>query len=211
MTKKISIKDNNLNQEDPYLLKKVDKMMDSSSVSDSISDEFEQDKLTIKSDIANSPARDIFADTVTAPLLTKKSMSTSDDEELASDSTEESAKLANAIAIKDNSVVESGENNLFNNQITPDSKITTPDEYDDPKLTEAINDIVAQESDKALLVDDSLLAQAQQNSQMVNARSSHPIFWALVALICLVAIALAVFLIYPNIYPPISRFNLKAL
>jgi hypothetical protein len=221
MAKKINIQDDSLNQEDPYLLKKVDKMMGSSSTPDSISDEFEQDKLTAKPDAAiDSPTRDIFADTVTAPLLTKKSMSTSKDEELYSDSTEderimtieaeEPVKQASTIAIKDN-VVESGENNSLNNQITLDSKATTPDEYDDPKLTEVINDIVAQESDKALLVDDSLLAKAQQNSRMVNARSSHPIFWTLVALVCLVAIAIAVFLIYPNIYPPISRFNLKAL
>jgi hypothetical protein len=88
-----------------------------------------------------------------------------------------------------------------------------PDDFDDPKTAAAINDILARESDTLLQAQDPSPSAARTAKVENDAteEGSHRIFWSLVFVVCLIAIAMAVFLIDPAIHNPLSKINWSAI
>jgi len=242
MAKKIDTQEDSLPQEDPALIKRVDKMMDPSAPefpnlatvdeeSPGETDDSELDSTTSKAANTDEQPLDIFANTAaTAPLLAKKADKVAQDEkkddQVDEVGTEEETSPANdqvvdSILSQPQDEEEDDDDQENSNDQTADlvksnkSKLKVaikPDEYDDPKLSEVISDIVAQESDEVLLAEDNLLVNTAENSQpLADDSSSHPIFWILVAIVCLVAIAIALFLVDPNIYHFLKKIHFKSL
>lgn len=228
MPKKIDSTEDDLSQEDPNLIKQVDNMMDPSVPDfpiDNASDIDDQDRPQVDQELNQQDQSsqvkpiDIFADSPsTAPLLTKKNKK-KDQKSLASidEQVETSTKNTDNMPIiqdQDNNQDEKrSEDNIEKNlpsSTSSDQPLTQPDEYDDPQLSEAISDIVAQESDEVLMAEDSmLLVNDQQDAKVAQDNSgSHPLFWTLVAIVCIAAVGIALFLVDPNIYHPLSKLHL---
>jgi len=228
MAKKIDSTEDDFTQEDPNLIKQVDNMMDpsvpdfpvdNSSEIDN-QDGSQEDKESNQQDQSGEVKPiDIFADSPgTAPLLDKKtkkavqkSLASIDDQaQTSSKNTDNTPIVQEQNNDHDEDALETNVEEDSSIPIQPDQPLTQPDEYDDPKLADAISDIVAQESDEVLLAEDSLLlTHGQQDTQVVEDSSSgHPFFWTLVAIVCLAAIGIALFLVDPNIYHPLSKLHL---
>ena len=161
------------------------------------------------------PALDIFADVPGPPPLAGKS------ETKASP-----AKKATQIAVVDNSddaSTNQEEEAELETEAEPEAE-TEPDvedeaeapsatsavrteNFDDPVIAEAIEDIVAHEGDIALSVQDATQADAELKSLHHAEARTHHLFWTLVAIVCLVAIAMAVFIINPSIHTPFRNLN----
>lgn len=225
MAKNIEIKEESLNQEDTKLVKKVDRMMDPAitefppeeKVNDQISDEVVDEPLATDIEPKTDTAPlDIFANRATAPLITKKAKQTIKNKDIVDDklaSDDVSVKFGTPLKVtyeeEASDISGQSEEDELAHQKISSSKTSNPDEYDDPILAEAISDIVAHESDEVLLVEDSMLANRAENSQPIKDKTgSHPIFWTSVALVCLLAIAIALFLADPIIFQPLSKIHI---
>ena len=169
------------------------------------------------SEPASPPALDIFADVPGPPPLAGKS------EAKAS-----TAKKATQIAVVDNSddaSTNQEEKAELETEAEPEEEAETePDveeeaeapsatsavrteNFDDPVIAEAIEDIVAHEGDIALSVQDATQADAELKSLHHAEAHTHHLFWTLVAIVCLVAIAMAVFIINPSIHTPFRNLH----
>jgi hypothetical protein len=233
MNKDKDTKYDGLNQEDPELVKIVDQMMDPNisdppketvNVSDFTKDSTEDRVEPVKAN--EPPPLDIFANTVTAPLLKPvKTTKESKTKLKIKDANSEGGEVAGVDKVPDedfqpiettiavgNDDQESTVDDQFLDKVGAGLNAIVPDEYDDPKTEKAIKDIVAKESDEVIMAEDSLLAQEEAASEPLKTKkTSHPIFWSLVGLVSLVAIAIIVFLIDPNIHDPISKINWSSI
>ena len=193
MTKKITIQAENPsnNQEDPALVAVVDEMM-----AGSISHDAPEAKLAA-SDLATATPIDIFA-TTSAPLLTKAKLS----QQLPAGQTADSDQSLAVDAVAELTPVNESEPPI---EVTDPNR--QPDNYDDAQTAQAIEEIVAMESDEVLMLEDLRLSQQPGVNLPPTHKTnhSHAIFWSLVAFVSLIAIGLAIFLINPTIHDPISK------
>ncbi len=74
-----------------------------------------------------------------------------------------------------------------------------PPAYDDSVISKAIDDIVAHEGDVALMVQDQQQASSEGVAPTHSVKRTHHIFWTFVALVCLVAVAMTIFIINPSV------------
>ena len=187
--------------EDPAVVAKVDQMMDPYT-----EDEKGNETDNKAADVSDSqsakssdelPPLDIFADTPGAPQLTQSSQKKNTKKKTRKNSVESSTSETDQGEVKDSSLSEIIEDNPV---IDSPSK---PDDFDDPTTAKAIDDIVAQESDLVLGVEDTKLAniETEVRSSGKNA-GSHKIFWGLVLIVCVLAIAMAVYIIDPSLSLP---------
>jgi len=213
--------------EDQELIRRVDAMMDPSYQVDAVKEANDQinkpaeeetakdvvDAASANPDLKQEPI-DIFADVATAPLLSgHKNLNSSP---------KPSSHLTKIKVIK----ADNESDSEIPVEIEPDDSVdlapvestedqelpNKPIEYDDKELDTAIAEIVSHESDEALLVEDSVLKRKQAEIQVPKQkRFKHPIFWSLVGLVSLVAIAMIVFLVDPNIHDPIPSINWSRL
>lgn len=184
--------------DDPKLVARVDAMMNSKlttaepkPLAKKVKDESRTDGLV------SAPPLDIFADATSAPILNSAPL----------------AKVKKAHIIQERSSVSSGgEKITVRVKSAPTAALVAeaPENYDDPVTAQAINDIVASESDEVLAAEDSALAEQQLDSEPVK-ESGHKLFWSFIALICLVALALALFIIDPNLFKPLTKIHLNSI
>lgn len=187
--------------EDPAVVAKVDQMMDPSTEDEKNNET--NNKATNASDSQSAglddelPPLDIFADAPGAPQLIKsspkKKTKKSSVESPARDSDQdegnnETKGLSASEIIDDNPVIDSPQK---------------PDDFDDPTTAKAIDDIVAEESDLVLGVEDTKRANMETEVQSSEKDTgSHKIFWSLVLIVCVLAIAMAVYIIDPSLSLP---------
>lgn len=207
MANQIEVKEDSGASEDPKLVEKVDEMMDP-EIDESNPEDSPSPEETAKSD----PVLDIFADVSSAPLLVKtkkeKTNIVLDDKDK-----KKTKKIVDIEPIEDQ-IKTTPETDLIKDPLPPvkdnepDESIIEPlkraEEFDDPSTARAINEIVAEESDEVLMIEDSKLAK-EQFPLAKEKRFKHPFFWALVILVCLVGVAIAVFVIDPSIHDPLAK------
>lgn len=194
MVKKIAITTSSDSNEEKIAVAKVDVMMDPSFTSQDEASTFEPSTQDDNNQ-SSLATLDIFddADTTSAPLLrkalggSKKSVSAAITAEPATPLSDTAAETLKIAPKRSN-------------------------EFDDPKTAAAIDDIVAHESDVVLNSVD------QQHSETIEAsepakttKHGHPLFWFLVLIICLIAAAMALFLIDPSIHNPLTKVNWNAI
>lgn len=203
MAKKIAVEDEQDPNEDPAVVAKVDKMMDPKkqedpkpeTVIDPINEPAADDTEEPSSDL---PPLDIFADAPGAPELVKpgsKKKEKKGEPEPEQAPVSEPEQPVDPVASED---VES---------VPVEGTPIEPDDFDDPTTAKAIDDIVAHESDAVLSIEDSKKAQAEDAVPPEKGKSSHKIFWSLVFIVCLVAVAMAVFIVDPSIHLPLKHLN----
>ena len=216
MAKKISVQEDPSSDEDPKIVAEVDEMMDPE-----LPDEPETKEENVEPPTANNqeqssgfkneselPPLDIFADVPSAPPL-----ETGKSKAKASKPEPEPSKEEQSL---DEPVSESVTNQQDNSSIEQetaivDTKPAEPDNYDDPKTAQAIDEIVAEESDTTLDVEDQRKAEAEASSAPIESSKGHPFFWAMVFLVCIIAIVIAVFLMYPSLHNPLSKIHWKSI
>ena len=171
-------------------------------------------KIVIKedNDSSNPPPLDIFAEVPGPPPLNGKS------EPKAS-----IRKTATKIAVVDNAnqsndaieveSVPEPKDELEEDEAEEVSNKSTPrsENFDDPVIKEAIEDIVAHEGDIALSVQDATQANAEANSLRHNKGHTHHLFWTLVALVSLIAIIMALFIINPSVHNPFHNLRWSSI
>lgn len=212
MAKKIQIKDDADNGEDPSLVAKVDEMMDPDQAeetatveTDAIPELKPDEDLPKISREPDLPPLDIFAETPSAPLLSKK----------------KTKKQAEVTELNEDSpAVEPDESDEPKEEVSVPEAETEPEvseeihpeEFDDPETAKAIDDIVAQEGDAALIVEDVERQQKETDSAPVKKKNhGHPIFWTLVFIICVVAVGIALYLIDPQLFHAFSRLHWSSI
>ena len=170
---------------------------------------------------ASPPALDIFADVPGPPPLAGKSetkaslkkkatqIAVVDNSDDASTNQEETAELETEAETEAEPEAEAAtEPEEEEEAETPSTTSAVRTEnFDDPVIAEAIEDIVAHEGDIALSVQDATQADAELKSLHHAEAHTHHLFWTLVAIVCLVAIAMAVFIINPSIHTPFRNLN----
>ncbi len=182
-----------------------------------VKDEVTTTENSESSEPVSPPALDIFADVPGPPPLAGKS------EAKASP-----PKKATQIAVVDNSddaPTNQEEKAEVETEAEPEEEAETEadiedeaeapsatsavrtENFDDPVIAEAIEDIVAHEGDIALSVQDATQADAELKSLHHAEAHTHHLFWTLVAIVCLVAIAMAVFIINPSIHTPFRNLH----
>lgn len=184
--------------EDPKLVEKVDAMMDPAEdekkTKRPIEPEADPKQDQTEEEI---PPLDIFADAPGAPPLDNKPQKTP---------AKKSPKVADQPDTPPAETLlepNAGEDEDETSKVPPPKK---PEGYDDPSTAQAIDEIVAHESDTVLAAQDQKLAQESTN-EAAEAQPTHHIFWAFIAIICLIAIALAVLLADPSIHNPLSKVH----
>ena len=211
MAKKIAVKEAEVD-DDPNLIEKVDEMMDPEEQATKASDG-DNDQPTTD----DPTPLDIFADTPSAPLLKIPKGKKIIKDVLVKD--EPAEPLAEAVdpepehqdAENKQEVVEA-----LPIQLDPEEEKVisprreAPKEYDDPTTAKAIDDIVAQESDEVLLIEDHKIADKKVAAGSGKS-SGHPIFWSLVVIVCLIGIAMAVFIVDPSIHDPLSKVHWSSI
>ena len=209
MAKKIEVMNELDSGEDPKLIAIVDEMMDPSSpkekkiepVPDQSDDSPKSGKtIKIETEAEDLPVLDIFADTPSAPLIEKEPKEEAKAEAPASEETKLEVESTPEVAV-----------DMTSNKVEPSQKAIasnpTVNEYDDSQLSKAIEDIVSHESDEVLLAEDSKLDMLNETAKSPKDNDSHKLFWTLVVLVCLVAIAMAVFLVDPNFIHSLKKIN----
>ena len=153
------------------------------------------------SDKTNPPPLDIFADTPSAPLLnvTKKK---SRQKTVAAEKPTKNIHIAAQVSepAKSETVPDPDD--------VPDEsgvwQSATPNEYNDSQTAAAIDSIVASEEDTLLNLEDQV-----KSSQLSNRVTQHhivrKIFWLMIGLLCLVALSVAVQVVYPNLTNPVGK------
>ena len=166
---------------------------------------------------ASPPALDIFADVPGPPPLAGKSeakaslkkkatqIAVVDNSDDASTNQEEKAEVETEAEPEEEAETEA---DVEDEAEAPSATSAVRTEnFDDPVIAEAIEDIVAHEGDIALSVQDATQADAELKSLHHAEAHTHHLFWTLVAIVCLVAIAMAVFIINPSIHTPFRNLN----
>ncbi len=204
---KVTVKDDSDSGEDPGLVAKVDEMMDpdlpavkavESPVEPS---EATDDDVPKISRVPNLPPLDIFADTKGAPLLTKTKAKPKIVNDIIAKPKAEPIPLPDSVATEDDPT---------NEDNVPEPTNPSPDNFDDPNIAQAIDDIVAHEGDTVLQVEDYKLAN-QRPIASAGKSHGHPVFWTLIVILCLIAIALAVYLLDPSIHNPFRHFHWSSI
>ncbi|MGH7234098.1 MAG: hypothetical protein ACREF7_01490 [Candidatus Saccharimonadales bacterium] len=154
------------------------------------------------SEIADSlPPLDIFADAPGAPPLKVK--------------TEKSAEPKDEQKETEESVVPPVETEQDNTAWVEQPEDNAPqkvENYDDQLTAKAIEDIVAHESD-----DEGQSAKDSEEPSEVKVdlsrqtKHTHHIFWTLVAIVCLLAVAMTIFIINPSIHNPLSHLHWSSI
>jgi hypothetical protein len=211
VARKIDIVDGSEAGEDPKLIRRVDAMMDPSVEEKPVvpltSSTEEQSEAS-----SDLPPIDIFSETKSAPPLTEPSKGKSKKAESGKEK-EDSAPAYEVVPETDPEPTESVDPKPTEVQVNDGlkSEPKPPEEYDDPAITKAINDIVAEESDEVLSAEDKKLERKRAKAAAVEKNTGHPIFWALVVIVCLVAIAIGVFIFDPNLHNPLARFHWSSI
>ena len=235
MAKKITVNDDLDISDDPKLVAKVDAMMDPAVSEDAVSDSeaSESDNLEPKVEIEETaqsgpPPLDIFADAPSAPPL--ESIDESPKQPKTKPKTKTDVKKVKTETAADRKVKDdkpTPKDEPVSLDIEPDVedqatepkveetvkvkiKPQRPPEYDDPKTAQAIEDIVAEESDAVLSLIDANEAEKYQ-AAVDQDKHGHPIFWTLIALICLLAIAMALFLMFPSFANFVNSLHISSL
>ncbi len=219
MAKKIIVSDDLDISDDPKLVAKVDAMMDPEAtevvpVPEPTPPTNDQSVDAAKAD---PPPLDIFAGMTSAPPLeavetppqpkpVKVKVKTKPaSKEAKSAAKTVTAKPAKAKPAEDEPVPVTEE------AVEVSVKASSPNEYDDPKTAQAIEEIVTAESDAVLNLVDAAVENENRQQGEVPQKHGHPIFWSLVALICLLAVAMALFLMYPSLGGLLNSLHLKTL
>ena len=154
------------------------------------------------------PPLDIFADAPGAPPLkpSPESAKSKDRVEVKKAAKSETP----AVEIKADLPAEAKE------EVQPQEDEPLPpraESFDDPLTAKAIEDIVAHESDVALSEqNDSNSSSAASESHIIReGKHTHRIFWTLVTLVCIIAIAMAVFIIDPALHNPFSHLHWSSI
>ncbi len=212
MAKKITIDDDLDLTEDPAVVAKVDKMMDPEVKEEQPAEaSSEPDNPSVaatdgETSSDGQPPLDIFADAPGAPELVKTAKAGKQKNEPA-ESTEDSSRQAEAPSEPDDRAPDPTDDPEPEDTPVEGDPIEAQD-FDDPTTAKAIDDIVAHESDVVLDIEDSKTAQAEAEAGPVpEEKSGHKLFWSLVFIVCLIAIAMAVFIIDPSIHLPVKHFN----
>ena len=209
MAKKVEIQDDQDPSEDPAVVAKVDEMMDPAKEKDKPS-ESEQptpqpEAESVEEPTSDLPPLDIFADAPGAPQLESKDNKSKKKEEKKKEEVE-TADKAEEINTEDNAEVPLSSDDIDNSPV--EANPIEPDDFDDPTTAKAIDDIVAHESDVVLgVADDKLAKQEEQEQPVKEEKASHKLFWSLVFIVCIIAIAMALYIIDPSIHSPIKGFN----
>ncbi len=225
MAKKTNQPKTDLSKDEQQLIVKVDKMM--ATEHQDMTPDYEPEtampepktatpspkskkKIAIITDEANSEDQsstplsplDIFADTPGAPLL-----------ETSPDNAENEAKIEVKKDKKNSSRPEIKEPKEEVTPIEEEPAAPRSESFDDPLTAKAIEDIVAHEGDIALSEqDDPESSPAVAERTIIReGKHTHRIFWTLVALVCIIAIAMAVFIINPSLHNPLSHLHWSAI
>ena len=154
-----------------------------------------------QSESTDLPPLDIFADTPSAPLLSvvKKTVSKKTP---ASNKPTKNVRMTTVIS----------EPEVSKTVPDPDDepeepapwRPAVPNEYNDSQTVAAIDSIVASEEDTLLNLEDQV-----KSNQVLKEGSKHHIFrklfWLIVGLLCLLALSVAVHVIYPNVTNPVGK------
>lgn len=213
MSKQIEIKDQEVVDEDPLLVKEVDQMMDPEIPDEPVNpiDEVVNDEdskpLAETADNSSLPPIDIFQGTQTAPLFkkTKEKEST----EIVADGTNDDVRLSEAKDdLVDNELKEQNEDSDFVASVP-----LVANDYSDPQTSKAIEDIMAHESDEVLAVEDSKFQQSENHASQSDGKSSkgHMLFWLMVFIICVIAVGLAAYIVNPKYYKSITKINWSSI
>lgn len=153
------------------------------------------------SDETGPPPLDIFADTPSAPLLsvTKKK---------SRQKTVKAEKSTKNIHIAAKVLEPAESETALDPDDAPDKisvwRASVPNEYNDSQTAAAIDSIVASEEDTLLNLEDQV-----KSSQLSNQGTKHHIFrklfWLIIGLLCLVALSVAVHVVYPNVTNPVGK------
>ncbi len=203
---KIQAEDNEEVSEDPKLVEKVDQMMDPKKATENQGSENDPNEAIVDSETSDesTPELDIFADTPSAPLLekphAKKNRAKKTTVKVSTDEP----------VIEDQSLSEDEEKDDHPEEAVLE-RPDRPDNYDDPQTTQAIDDIVSHESDMILALNDQKLSRAKKAATPVNREHHHRIFWSIIALLSLIAIAVAVYIVDPSIYTPLSKVHWSSI
>ncbi len=227
MAKKIIVNNDLDTSDDPKLVAKVDAMMDPSvtekSLPDSESSDVPATELETKTNSdpqTNMPPLDIFAEASSAPPLNTLDLEPPAKvrkDKLKTKTTPKKVKATEAKNLTTEKVLEAEDESIeampaldtgTDEDVTVKVKPARPIEYDDPKTAQAIEDIVAEESDAVLSLIDEAETEKYRDA-VEQEKHGHPIFWALIAIICLLAAAMALFLMYPPFANFINSLNLK--
>ena len=206
-------------REDKQLVAKVDEMMATEAeVNDKPKEQPPKPapiklKIPIETDTHSGPALDIFNDTPSAPLLAGSDSSTAPEDSPKKESDKpEPAKEEPETPKQDQDSITPDEPSFSDDQgplkIHPPAR---PDNYDDRETAKVINDIVAHESDDVLAVEDQRLAKQQETGRNPKPPHTHKLIWSFVTLICLLAIATAVFILDPNLLNPFSKLHWSSI
>ncbi len=217
MSKQIKIKDEEVIDEDPLLVKEVDQMMDPEipnepvdPIEEAVNDE-EDSTPTESIDNSNVPPIDIFQETQTAPLF-KKTKEKELPEVVADETgTEQQSPEAKEDA-EVNELASDPEEQKEDDGIIASVPLVAND-YSDPQTSKAIEDIMAHESDEVLAVEDSKTQKSEKYAPQSDGKSSkgHMLFWLMVFIICLIAIGLAVYIVNPKYYKSITKINWSSI
>ncbi len=186
-------------KENAQLIARVDLMMDPKLNKQDLSQESENDFLVQKP--SNEEPIDIFADIPGAPPLTKPS---------------KPVKAEKAVQKKISGSGKDDKTTVKHKPSQPTSQVLDPVEpagvqnYDDPGIGKVINEIVAAESDQVLALEDSLIAEKQQDVESVK-NNSHKLFWTIIFFICLIALTLALYIISPRLFVPLNKIHWSSI
>ena len=154
------------------------------------------------------PPLDIFADVPGAPPLetktTAKTASAKKPAKKVKITQYEEEPEVIATSVKDTSAEEPESQAVLDPQQPPN--------YDDSVLAKAIEDIVSKESDAALNAVDEQTEQSEELDMGRHySKRTHHLFWTFVTLVCLIAIAMAVFIIDPSIHNPLRNLHWSSI
>lgn len=211
MAKKISVQEDSNSDEDPQLVAEVDEMMDPEiseepGAKEDASEETKEEQSLEVNGEADLPPLDIFADVPSAPPLEVGKSKTK-----TSKAKEDSLPEEQPLKEPDPILNQQDESSSDEESAIIDTKPPEPDNYDDPKTAQAIDEIVAEESDTALDVEDQKQAEAEASPGPVERKKGHPLFWAMVFIVCVIAIVIAIFLMYPSLHNPLSKIHWKSI
>ncbi len=209
MAKKINIQEDSNSDEDPKLVAEVDEMMDTELPKEPTNTEVDPEdtptkRVNIKDEV-DLPPLDIFTEVPGAPpLQTAEKVKPA---EVIPESTQPPANDVDEAGQTNNPPIET----LKEEEVPTTFNPKQPDNYDDPKTAEAIDEIVAEESDATLDVADQKKAEAEAASKPAEYNKGHPFFWALVFIVAIIAIVIAIFLLDPSLHNPLSKIHWNSI